>query len=81
MCKEKLRGQFIFSTQNSYISVLRDADLIFELSTLVRSEYNGEQNREEHLDSLYDVAVLLLVEQILEVYKDAFEWRRKKYGF
>ena len=65
MCEEKLRGQFIFSTQNSHISVLRDADLTCGLSTLVRSEYNREQNREEHLDSLDDVAVLLLVEQIL----------------
>lgn len=43
--------QFIFSTQNSYISVFRHADLACELGTSVRGEYNEEQIIEEHLAS------------------------------
>lgn len=55
MREEKQHRQFIISTQDSYISVSRYVDLTCELGKSVRSEYNGEQKREEHQASLENI--------------------------
>ena len=77
----KQNRQFIFSTHNANIPVLGDAELICGLSAPERGEHGGGQIREEHLGSIDDLAVRELVEQILEGGEEAFERRRRKYGF
>ena len=81
MREGKQNRQFIFSTHNANIPVLGDAELICGLSAPERGEHGGGQIREEHLGSIDDLAVRELVEQILEGGEEAFERRRRKYGF
>jgi hypothetical protein len=77
MREEKQRRQFVFSTHNANIPVLGDAELIIGLSA------SGEAARiaPEHVGSIDDRPVRELVEEILEGGKEAFERRRRKYGF
>ncbi len=81
MREEKQRRQFIFSTHNANIPVLGDAELIIGLAAL--GEANGGHARiaPEHMGSIDDQPVRELVEEILEGGKEAFERRRRKYGF
>jgi hypothetical protein len=81
MREEKQRRQFIFSTHNANIPVLGDAELIIGLAA--SGEANGGHARiaPEHMGSIDDQPVRELVEEILEGGKEAFERRRRKYGF
>ncbi len=81
MREEKQRRQFIFSTHNANIPVLGDAELILGLSA--DGEADGGQARiaPEHAGSIDSRRVRELVEEILEGGREAFETRRRKYGF
>lgn len=81
MREEKQRRQFLFSTHNANIPVLGDAELIIGLAA--SGEANGGHARipAEHMGSIDDRPVRELVEEILEGGKEAFERRRRKYGF
>jgi DNA repair ATPase RecN len=81
MREEKQRRQFLFSTHNANIPVLGDAELIIGLAA--SGEANGGHARiaPEHMGSIDDRPIRELVEEILEGGKEAFERRRRKYGF
>ncbi len=81
MREEKRRRQFIFSTHNANIPVLGDAELILGLTPSGEAEQGKATIRPEHVGSIDAPAVRELVEDILEGGKDAFETRRRKYGF
>jgi hypothetical protein len=82
MREEKLRRQFVFSTHNANIPVLGDAELILGLRA--RGEGNDRGRAEipdAHSGSIDSKLVRELVEEILEGGREAFEMRRRKYGF
>ena len=81
MREEKRRRQFIFATHNANIPVLGDAELILGLTPSGEAEGGRASIRPEHVGSIDAPAVRELVEDILEGGKDAFETRRRKYGF
>ena len=81
MREEKQRRQFIFSTHNANIPVLGDAELIVGLSASGEAEHGHARIAPGHMGSIDAVAVRELVEEILEGGKEAFERRRRKYGF
>ena len=81
MREEKQRRQFIFSTHNANIPVLGDAELIVGLSASGEAEHGRARIASEHMGSIDDRAVRELVEEILEGGQEAFEKRRRKYGF
>jgi len=81
MRQEKLRRQFIFSTHNANIPVLGDAELIVGLSASGEAERGRAAIDRKHMGSIDAQPVRELVEEILEGGKDAFERRRRKYGF
>jgi hypothetical protein len=81
MREEKQRRQFIFSTHNANIPVLGDAELILGLTPSGEAEGGRTAIRPEHIGSIDAPAVRELIEDILEGGKDAFETRRRKYGF
>ena len=81
MREEKQRRQFIFSTHNANIPVLGDAELIVGLSASGEADRGRARVAPEHMGSIDDRAVRELVEEILEGGKEAFERRRRKYGF
>ena len=81
MREEKRRRQFLFSTHNANIPVLGDAELILGLSAT--GEANGGLARiaPEHMGSIDAKPVRRLVGELLEGGEEAFERRRRKYGF
>ncbi len=81
MRKEKQRRQFIFSTHNANIPVLGDAELILGLSATGEAGGGHARISPEHRGSIDSESVRELVEEILEGGKEAFETRRRKYGF
>ncbi|HUT24891.1 MAG TPA: phosphoesterase, partial [Sumerlaeia bacterium] len=81
MREEKQRRQFIFSTHNANIPVLGDAELIVGLSAMGEAEHGHARIVPEHMGSIDAQPVRELVEEILEGGKEAFERRRRKYGF
>ena len=81
MRAEKQRRQFVFSTHNANIPVLGDAELIVGLTASGEAERGHARIAPEHVGSIDDRQVRELVEEILEGGKDAFERRRRKYGF
>ena len=81
MREEKQRRQFVFSTHNANIPVLGDAELIVGLSASGEAEHGHARIAPEHMGSLDSKPVRELVEEILEGGKEAFEMRRRKYGF
>ena len=81
MREEKQRRQFVFSTHNANIPVLGDAELIVGLTASGEAERGHARIASEHVGSIDDRQVRELVEEILEGGKDAFERRRRKYGF
>lgn len=81
MREEKQRRQFIFSTHNANIPVLGDAELIVGLSASGEAEHGHARIAHEHMGSIDSRPVRELVEEILEGGKEAFEMRRRKYGF
>ena len=81
MREEKQRRQFVFSTHNANIPVLGDAELIIGLTASGEADDGYARIAPEHVGSIDDWQVRELVEEILEGGKDAFERRRRKYGF
>src|SRR5208283_1871918 len=81
MRDEKQRRQFVFSTHNANIPVLGDAELILGLSTVDESGQVQAHILASHMGSIDSRPVRELVEEVLEGGKEAFEMRRKKYGF
>ena len=81
MREEKQRRQFVFSTHNANIPVLGDAELIIGLTASGEAHDGHARIAPEHIGSIDDCQVRELVEEILEGGKDAFERRRRKYGF
>lgn len=81
MREEKRRRQFLFSTHNANIPVLADAELILGLSAQGEAESGRAKIAQDHTGSIDSRTVRELVEDILEGGKDAFERRRRKYGF
>lgn len=81
MRDEKQRRQFIFSTHNANIPVLGDAELIVGLAASGEAELGRARIAPEHMGSIDAQPVRELVEEILEGGKEAFERRRRKYGF
>jgi len=81
MREEKQRRQFIFSTHNAHIPVLGDAELIVGLSAAGEAASGRARVAPEHTGSIDSRSVRDLVEEILEGGRDAFETRRRKYGF
>jgi len=81
MREEKQRRQFIFSTHNANIPVLGDAELIVGLTASGEADRGLGRIAPEQMGSIDSRPVRLLVEEILEGGKEAFEMRRRKYGF
>ena len=81
MREEKRRRQFLFSTHNANIPVLGDAELIVGLSAWGDAEDGNAKIAPEHMGSIDARPVKKLVEELLEGGEDAFERRRRKYGF
>ena len=81
MREEKRRRQFLFSTHNANIPVLGDAELIVGLSPSGDAEEGSAKIAPEHMGSIDARPVRKLVEELLEGGEDAFERRRRKYGF
>lgn len=73
----KQQRQFIFSTHNANIPVLGDAELVLGLNL----RDGAAEIPQEHRGSIDTPSVRELLEEILEGGKDAFEIRRRKYGF
>ena len=81
MREEKRRRQFLFSTHNANIPVLGDAELIVGLSPSGDADEGSARIAPEHMGSIDARPVRKLVEELLEGGEDAFERRRRKYGF
>lgn len=81
MREEKQRRQFLFSTHNANIPVLGDAELIVGLTATGEADSGHARINPLHMGSIDDQPVRELVEEILEGGRDAFERRRRKYGF
>ncbi|MCY4170330.1 MAG: PHP domain-containing protein [Bacteroidetes bacterium] len=79
--QEKQKRQFIFSTHNANIPVLGDAEMIIGLSADVENDKLRTLIFPEHVGSIDSDSIRDLVEDILEGGRDAFENRRRKYGF
>ena len=79
--EEKRRRQFVFSTHNANIPVLGDAELILGLDASGEASDGKAFIAPEHMGSIDSPSVRVLVEDILEGGKNAFEIRRRKYGF
>jgi hypothetical protein len=79
--REKQNRQFLFSTHNANIPVLGDAELILGLSASGEADHGRAQIAAEHRGALDQHSVRRLVEEILEGGREAFELRRRKYGF
>ncbi len=81
MREGKQRRQFIFSTHNANIPVLGDAELIVGLSAAGEAGSGRAHVDPAHAGSIDTDSVRELVEEILEGGHEAFEKRRRKYGF
>ena len=81
MREEKRRRQFIFSTHNANIPVLGDAEVIIGLAASGEAGGGSVRIAPEHVGAIDALPVRELIEEVLEDGKDAFERRRRKYGF
>ncbi len=81
MREAKQQRQFIFSTHNANIPVLGDAEMILGLSTHNEDGIGYGSIATEHTGAIDSQPVRELVEEILEGGQEAFEIRRRKYGF
>lgn len=81
MRDEKERRQFPFSTHNANIPVLGDAVLIVGLAATGDAAHGRTRIAPAQMGSIHTTAVRQLVGEILEGGRDAFERRRRKYGF
>ena len=74
--KGKFSRQMIFATHNANIPVLGDAELVIGMPSNIEDD-----NERETKGALDSDDVRQMVEEVLEGGKQAFERRRKKYGF
>ncbi len=82
MRAEKRRRQFVFSSHNANIPVLGDAELILGLRATGEGGDRGHgEIPPEYAGSIDSESVRQLVGEILEGGREAFEMRRRKYGF
>ena len=81
MREEKQRRQFVFSTHNANIPVLGDAEMILGLTAAGDAGNLKAHVAPDHMGSVDSQSVRELVEELLEGGKEAFEMRRRKYGF
>ena len=81
MKEEKRRRQFIFATHNANVPVLGDAELIVGMSAKGAPGGGQEALSRKNMGSIDSRGVRRLVEEVLEGGRQAFELRRKKYGF
>ena len=81
MREAKRRRQFVFPTHNANIPVLGDAELIVGLTAAGDAAGMRARIAPEHVGSIDDPSVRALVEELLEGGRDAFEKRRRKYGY
>ena len=81
MRAEKRRRQFLFATHNANIPVLGDAELILGLGASGEAESGSARAVPEHMGNIDDRPVRDLIQELLEGGEDAFERRRRKYGF
>lgn len=81
MRAEKRRRQFVFSTHNANIPVLGDSELTIGLTASGEAADGKAHIAPEHMGSIDEQDVRELIEEILEGGKEAFERRRRKYGF
>lgn len=81
MREAKQRRQFILTTHNANIPVLGDAELIVGLTTAGDGAGVRAQIAPAHMGAIDDPSVRALVEELLEGGRDAFEKRRRKYGY
>jgi energy-coupling factor transporter ATP-binding protein EcfA2 len=81
MREEKRRRQFLFATHNANIPVIGDAELILGLTATGEAGKGRASIAREHMGSIDSPAVQELVGEILEGGRNAFEMRRRKYGF
>lgn len=77
----KQRRQFLFSTHNPNLPVLGDAELIITLEGRGEPGAGGGTASPDAMGSIDDPAVRGLVETLLEGGSEAFERRRRRYGF
>jgi DNA repair ATPase RecN len=77
----KQKRQFVFSTHNANIPVLGDAELIAGMAAAGEAEEGHARFSARQMGSIDLEPVRILVEEILEGGKDAFELRRRRYGF
>lgn len=81
MREGKQKRQFVFSTHNANIPVLGDAEQILGLTPSGEAEGGSAEIKQEHRGSIDVAPVRALVEELLEGGAEAFERRRRKYGF
>ena len=81
MREGKRRRQFVFATHNANIPVLGDAELIVGLSAAGEAGHGSATMAPEQMGSIDAGPVRKLVEELLEGGEEAFERRRRKYGF
>lgn len=81
MREEKRRRQFLFSTHNANIPVLGDAELILGLSAIGEAHNGLSRIALEHMGAIDSKPVRQLVGELLEGGEEAFERRRRKYGY
>ena len=81
MREAKRRRQFVLTTHNANIPVLGDAELIVGLAAAGDGTSVRAQIPQGHMGAIDDPSVRALVEELLEGGKDAFEKRRRKYGY
>lgn len=79
--REKRQRQLIFSTHNANIPVLGDAELIVGLSASGEAEGGNAEIFPGHAGSIDVAPVRELIGELLEGGEEAFERRRRKYGF
>lgn len=81
MRREKRQRQFLFSTHNANIPVLGDAEQIIYLNPLVDEGTERTEVPEGTTGSIDNALVREKIGEVLEGGKEAFELRRKKYGY
>jgi energy-coupling factor transporter ATP-binding protein EcfA2 len=78
---EKRRRQLVFATHNANIPVIGDAELILGLAASGEAGRGRARIAPEHMGSIDARPIRELVEEVLEGGRNAFETRRRKYGF
>ena len=83
MREEKRNRQFVFSTHNANIPVLGDAEMILGMTASGEATQSRGRGRVpiQHMGSIDAPKVREVVEELLEGGRDAFERRRRRYGF